>query len=155
MKNLLKWAGVTLAAAFILIQFYRPERTNPPANPALNFTQSLSVPPEVGSIIDRACRDCHSNATRWPWYSNVAPISWLLADDVAEGRRHMNLSEWGSYKKKQQIKRLADIDGEISDGSMPLPKYVLLHPEAKLTQAERDRLSKWADEEGRKLGGDE
>ncbi|MGE5313580.1 MAG: heme-binding domain-containing protein [Acidobacteriota bacterium] len=155
MKKILMWTGIALAAAFVLIQLKRPERTNPSADPAHNYANVLSVPADVKSIIDRACRDCHSNDTRWPWYSNVAPVSWLLADDVEEGRRHLNLSEWGTYKKSKQIKKLSEIDGEIADGSMPLPKYIRLHPEANLTQAERDRISKWADDEGRKLGGEE
>ncbi|HLP18457.1 MAG TPA: heme-binding domain-containing protein [Bacteroidota bacterium] len=155
MKKILKWTGVALVAAFILIQFIRPDRTNPVSDPANDYTRSLLVPPDVKSIVDRACRDCHTNETVWPWYSNFAPVSWLLADDVTEGRRHLNLSEWGKYTPKQKIKRLSDIDGEVSDGSMPLPNYLRIHSEAVLTQVERDKISHWADEEGRKLGGND
>lgn len=155
MKKILKWTVIGLGTVFILIQVIRPDRTNPPVNPANDYTQSMTVPADVKSIIDRACRDCHTNETRWPWYSNIAPVSWLLADDVHEGRRHMNLSEWGTYKLSRKISRLSNIDTQLSDGSMPLPNYVRMHPEAVLTQADRDKLSHWANEEGRKLGGDD
>ena len=152
MKKILMWALGILVAACILIQLKRPDKTNPPVNPAAVYTAHLSVPDDVKAIIGRACNDCHSNETTWPWYSNVAPVSWLVAGDVEQGRRHLNFSEWGTYKKARMIKKLSEIEGEVTDNSMPLQKYVKMHPEAALSDADRDRLSKWAIEEGNKLG---
>jgi hypothetical protein len=155
MKKILVWSVGILFVVFLLIQVKRPNRTNPPVNPSLVYTAHLSVPNNVDSMLRRACFDCHSNETHWPWYTNVAPVSWLIAQDVEEGRKHLNFSEWGTLKKGRMIKKLADIDGEVSDKSMPLPKYLKLHPEAVLTDADRDRLSKWVTGEGNRLGGDE
>ena len=155
MKKKLMWGAVVLLVVFLLIQVKRPDRTNPPVNQAAVYTAHLSVPEDVKSIISRACYDCHSNETTWPWYSNVAPVSWLVAHDVEEGRRHLNFSEWGTYKKGRMIKKLSEIEGEVTDNSMPMPKYLKMHPEAVLTAADRERLSKWAIDEGHKLGGNE
>jgi hypothetical protein len=155
MKKYLVWGGGILVVAFLLIQVKRPDRSNPPVDAAMVYSTHMSVPDSVNSIITRACYDCHSNETKWPWYSSVAPISWLVAQDVEQGRRHLNFSEWGKMKKGRMIKKLSDIEGEVTDHSMPLPKYLKLHPEAVLTDADREVLSKWAIEQGRKLGGDE
>jgi hypothetical protein len=155
MKKILVWIVGILFVAFVLIQFKRPDRTNPPVDPAAVFTAHLQVPEDVKAIIHRACYDCHSNETKWPWYTNVAPVSWLVADDVEQGRKHLNFSEWGTYKPKRMIVKLSNIEGEITDKTMPLPKYLKLHPEAELTDADRDRLSKWAVSEHHRLAGDE
>jgi len=139
----------------VLVQVKRPDRTNPPVEPSAVYTAHMNVPDDVKAIVARACYDCHSNETKWPWYTNVAPVSWLAAMDVEEGRKHLNFSEWGSYKKGRMIKRLAEIEGEVTTGAMPMPKYVTMHPEGVLTDADRERLSKWAIDEGERLGGQE
>lgn len=151
-KILVRVVGIAFIVA-VLIQVKRPERTNPPVDPAAVYTAHLSVPENVRTIITRACYDCHSNETKWPWYSNVAPVSWLVAADVVDGRKHLNFSEWGTLKPGRVIKKLSEIEGEVTDNSMPLPKYLKLHPEAVLTDADKDVLTKWAIEEGRRLGG--
>jgi hypothetical protein len=92
--------------------------------------------PETRALAQRACFDCHSNETVWPWYSNIAPVSWLVAADVAEGRQQMNFSEWGQGGSKD-VNEIAD---EVLEGGMPPFQYLLMHPEAKLTAAERQAL---------------
>jgi hypothetical protein len=95
--------------------------------------------------------DCHSNQTVWPWYSYVAPMSWLVERDVQSGRNRINFSEWDRYTAKQQKKLFADIASAVKNGEMPLPQYTLVHPQAKLSDAERDMVYGWARVERRKL----
>jgi len=99
--------------------------------------------PEVGAIIQRACKDCHSNETTWPWYSHVAPVSWAIANDVKQGREKLNFSVWSSQKPSpNEIEEICDA---ATSGSMPLRGYRLLHPEATLRQHDVDVLCDWAD----------
>jgi hypothetical protein len=100
----------------------------------------------VQSILERSCFDCHSNRTRWPWYSNVAPASWLVARDVNEGRERLNFSEWGSYKQGKRVSRLEMMVAEVDKGEMPHKNYLLLHGEAALTEADKDTLCAWGEQ---------
>ncbi|MDD8018787.1 MAG: heme-binding domain-containing protein [Bacteroidota bacterium] len=152
-KKILKISGIVAGIAFVLIQFIQPNRSNPPFDPATTMQAELKIPTNVSSLLERGCKDCHSNETRWPFYSYIAPVSWLVADDVKEGRKHMNFSEWGSYKEKKKIRVVTGIYQEVKDRTMPLPKYVPLHPDAKFTDAERDTLLHWAKSEGEKMLG--
>ena len=142
--KILRWFLILLAVVFVAIQFSRPARTNPPVNPAHSIEANLQVSPQVAAIFDRSCNDCHSNKTVWPWYTNVAPVSWFLVNHVNEGRRDMNLSEWGSYDKDKQSHRLRDICEQVQDGEMPLSTYTPLHPKAKLSAADVQTLCDWA-----------
>ncbi len=144
MKNFLKIFIVLCVVTFLAIQGIRPERTNPASDPAMEITAVLSVPHDVRTILERSCYDCHSNRTVWPWYSAVSPASWLVTDDVQEGRRHLNFSEWGTYKPGKRINRLDMIVYEINREKMPLRKYLLIHRNAALSEADRDLLRTWA-----------
>lgn len=119
------------------MQPVRPARTNPPVNAANTLEAQYEVPGEVKQVLERACSDCHSNRTKWPWYSHVAPVSWLLADHVRDGRRKMNLDDF------QEDVSVKDICKELRIGTMPLKGYVLLHPEAKLSGAEIQAVCAW------------
>lgn len=92
--------------------------------------------PQTKELAQRACFDCHSNETVWPWYSNVAPVSWLVQRDVDEGRHHLNFSDWS------RVRELDDIPYVVSGGEMPPSQFLIMHPEARLTQAEKDALVK-------------
>ena len=94
----------------------------------------------------RACFDCHSNETVWPWYSRVAPASWLLAKDVREGRAELNFSSWSRYSAKKQRKLLRESLTEVKEGEMPLWVYLVGHREARLSDADRAALERWSDE---------
>jgi hypothetical protein len=143
MKRKIKLILVLLVVGFAVIQFFRPERFT--SNEVTNdhIFKKMQVPENVQSILKRSCYDCHSNHTVWPWYSNVAPISWFVVSDVNEGRRKMNLSEWGKLTEKKQIKRLTDICDEITENRMPLGQYVIIHGDAKLSDTDKDVLCKW------------
>ena len=135
MRSCLKIAGILLLAGigfFLLIQLipYGRNHTDPPvvAEPPWDS-------PQTRALAVRACFDCHSNETTWPWYSNIAPISWLVQHDIDEGRRHLNFSEWGQGRQETR-----KIDQLIRSGEMPPLQYTLLHPSARLSAAEKEQL---------------
>jgi hypothetical protein len=109
------------------------------------------IDPAIRRIVEKSCRDCHSEQTTWPWYGYIAPMSWLIEGDVHDGRSHMNLSRWDEYdlEKKQAI--LAGIAVMVRNRKMPLPRYLFLHPEAKLADADVDHIYQWARSERRRL----
>jgi hypothetical protein len=111
----------------------------------------LKLPTEIRAIFRRSCMDCHSSQTAWPWYSYVAPLSWLVERDVRRGRDHMNLSEWQQYTSQQRQKLLADVASAVINGEMPLRQYTFVHRQARLTGAERDLVYQWARRERRRL----
>lgn len=145
--GILRGLVILLAAGFIIIQFFRPARTNPPVDPAKSIEATLQVSPQVAAIFDRSCSDCHSSKTIWPWYTNVAPVSWFLVNHVNDGRRAMNLSEWGSYDKDKQSRRLRDLCEQVQDSEMPLSTYTPLHPKAKLSADDKKTICDWANAE--------
>lgn len=140
---------------FALIQFIQPDRENPPFDPADTMQSQLQVPPHIKTLLERGCKDCHSNECEWPFYSYIAPVSWLVSYDVSEGRKHFNMSEWGKYKEGKKMQKLSGIYQLVSDRSMPLPKYIPLHSEANFTDEERQTLSGWAQQEAEKMMGNE
>ena len=149
--KVLKWLVVLIAVAFIGIQFVRPARTNPAVDQSQMMQTRLQVPPHVASILDRSCQDCHSNSTRWPWYSNVAPASWFLIDHVNEGRQHLNFSEWGSLDKRRADKRLEEMCEQVEDKLMPLESYTWIHRSAKLSDADIKAICDWTKTEQARL----
>jgi cytochrome c551/c552 len=149
--RILKWLAIGLIVLLIAIQFVRPARTNPSVNQSQSIEAHTQMPPEVAAILDRACRDCHSNKTVWPWYSNMAPVSWWMIDHVNHGRTHLNYSEWGKLKRDDQDKSLREICDEVFDGAMPLPSYLPMHPAAKLSEQDKKTLCDWTAKERERL----
>ena len=127
-----------LTALFVAVQFVPVERENPPV------AGELSAPPEIQAVFERSCYDCHSNETRWPWYSRVAPASFLIAHDVEEGREHLNFSEWAGYPADDQRHLLEEIAEEVKEGEMPRWFYLPLHPSARLSSDEVGAVVQWA-----------
>lgn len=127
----------------VIIQIFQPTRTNPPVDPSREIHANMAVDSKVASIFMRSCNDCHSNPTTWPWYSHVAPASWLVASDVNRGRRAMNFSEWTVYGAEAQRKHLSEICDEISDHEMPGLSYTLMHPRAKLSVPDVVAVCRW------------
>jgi hypothetical protein len=133
MARKLRFVALALVFLFVGSQFIRPDRTNPPIDAASTFEAVAKPDAGFAAIVKRACYDCHSNQTVWPWYSQVAPVSWLVADDVKEGRAHLNFSEWGMLGPDAAKLRLQAICDEVKGGDMPLWQYRLNHPEARLS----------------------
>ena len=122
----------------MMVQFIPVDKTNPPAG-------SANVAPlEVQMLLRRACFDCHSNETIWPWYSQVAPASLLIARDVKKGRKEVNFSSWEKYNQGLKARKLKEIAKEVEKGGMPPFYYLPLHPDAKLSPAERELIVNWA-----------
>jgi hypothetical protein len=154
MKTILKVVLLVVGVGAIALQFIaRPDRINPAEDPALTMTSRLAVPADVRAILDRSCNDCHSHRTQWPWYTAIAPASWVVADDVEEGRDHLNFSEWGRYTVKRQAAKLEMISAEVDKGDMPLKGYLLLHSGAALSEADKDRLCEWVSAQSDSLMG--
>ena len=137
-----KRAALGLTGLLVAIQFVPIRRDNPPV------TSPVQAPAAVRAILDRACADCHSHNTVWPWYSRVAPASWLVARDVHEGRRFLNLSEWASYSTAERWKKLALLSTIVQRGDMPPWFYTPLHPAARLSDEDISTLVMWADNGG-------
>lgn len=134
------WFGKSFVVLFLLLlvmQIVPVDRTNPPV------TGEISTPENVRMVLRRACYDCHSNVTTWPWYSRVAPISFLVYSDVAEGREELNFSTWDSYSPERQTKKFKEIVDEVEEGEMPPWQYTLMHPEAKLSTEDKEILKAW------------
>jgi hypothetical protein len=149
--RILKWVAIVLALVAIGIQFVRPPRTNPPHDPSQTLEAHTQMTPEVAKIFERSCNDCHSNKTTWPWYSNVAPVSWWLIDHVDHGRSHLNYSQWGTLKRADQEKSLQEICDEVLDGNMPLSSYLPLHPQARLSEQDKKVLCDWTEAERQRM----
>lgn len=143
----MKQTLLIIVALLLLSQLIRPDRTNPPVNP----DEALQAPKEVETVLRRSCYDCHSNETRWPWYSNLAPFSWTIASHVKEGRLALNFSKWQTIPEKIKVKRLKRAIQTTSNNMMPLPSYLWLHKEAKLTKAQKSLLKAWFEKELAKL----
>jgi hypothetical protein len=149
LKRKVKWFFVALVAGFVLLQLTNPQRTNPPV--VSDLMASDPPPPQVAAMLHAACYDCHSSETRWPWYSHIAPMSWLIASDVKEGRKNLNLSDWPNDNPTRATKRLENMSDEVGSGEMPLPKYAKIHADARLTESQRKELTEWLDAEAARL----
>ncbi len=139
-------ALVMIVGAFA-IQLARPARTNPPTDPSRTLAAVRHLPPDVQDVLERGCRDCHSNDTRWPWYSNVAPISWLVIDDVNHGRRHFNYSDWAQQDQDHIPEVLKNICELTRKQEMPLPIYLWLHSDARPNDRDIATLCDWTQQE--------
>ncbi len=138
MKPGARWTIATLGVAAVAIQFVPVDRTNPPVEGA------VFAPAEVESVLRRACYDCHSNETNWPWYSHVAPISWLTAHDVHEGRDALNFSTWSALDRKAQLDAIGKSWEEVQDHDMPPWYYLPLHWNAHLSSEDRAVMRGWS-----------
>ena len=151
MFKVLKWFGIVIVSLFLVVQFMRPARTNPGVDPSQTIQARVQLPSNVAAILDRSCQDCHSNTTRWPWYSNVAPFSWLLADHVNEGRQQLNLSEWGRLDNRRARNKLEEICDEVKSGAMPMQSYTWIHRSAVLSEQDIKSLCDWTTAERTRL----
>jgi Haem-binding domain len=149
MKKKLKWIFGALVVVFVLLQLTNPARTNPPVVSDLMATNP--PPPQIAAILHAACYDCHSYETKWPWYSHIAPVSWLIASDVNGARRKMNFSDWPSGRPDWEVRRLEDMSDEVQSGDMPPMQYKLIHVAARLTKSQRKQLGDWLDSEAARL----
>ena len=152
MSRRLKQAALVLVVVLAAAQLVRPER----ANPAIDLNHTIQAhagsPSELAPILDHSCRDCHSNASVWPWYSQVAPISWLMAYGVKEGRKAVNFSEWAGYPPERQRMLLSASCRDVTQGKMP-GVYTLVRPETRLSAQEVETICTAARQAETSAGG--
>ena len=132
MRRRVKQVAVVFVIVFAAAQLIRPDRTNPATDAARTIQAHVGTTRELAAVLDRSCRDCHSNNTVWPWYTQIAPLSWLMARGVAEGRKAVNFSEWASYPPDVQRMLLSLSCQDARSGKMPGP-YTFVRPETKLS----------------------
>jgi len=150
-RGVLKVGLGVLVLALVAMQLVGPRPANPESNPAMRLEAQATVPADVSSTLKRACYDCHSNETKWPWYSYVAPPRWLVAHDVQEGRGHLNFSRWGEYNPFDRADMLDEACKEAKKGGMPLEPYLMLHSEAQLSPQDVEALCEWTRVEAARL----
>lgn len=136
----IKNISVFLVLLFLFIQSFRIDKTTQPVNPVIDFVSLTSANTEVVGMLKTACYDCHSNQPTYPWYTNIAPVSWWIKHHVNEGSHHLNFSIWGTYTEKKKNHKLKECIEMIEEGEMPMSSYTIIHGEAKLTDAQRLQL---------------
>ncbi|HEX8131638.1 MAG TPA: heme-binding domain-containing protein [Pyrinomonadaceae bacterium] len=151
MRKFLKLTALAVAVLFISVQFVRPSQTNPPVDQTQAIESHVRLTPEVAGIFERACKDCHSNQTEWPWYSRIAPVSWYVTDHINHGRRNLNFSVWSTYDREQADWLLGAMCMTAERGQMPLTSYTRMHHSAKLSPADVRTLCAWSQAERQRL----
>ena len=150
-KFTIKRIGIALLIILIIIQVFRINKTNSPVNEQTDFIAVTQTNPEVATILKNACYDCHSNQPTYPWYTNVAPVSWWIKYHINEGSKHLNFSIWQTYTTKRKDHKLEECIEMIEEGEMPMNSYTWMHSEAKLTDAQKLLLIDWFKAEKAKL----
>lgn len=148
MKKLVLGILGLLLLVVVIMQLVPVDRANPPV------TEIVSAPPEAMAVLQRACWDCHSNQTRWPWYARVAPVSWLVSHDVVEARSKVNFTTWDAYDAGTRAHLLHEVLEEVEHGEMPLPIYLTMHDDARVSEADLAVLRDWIEGGGAWTGGD-
>ncbi len=151
MNKILKITAVILFTIFVAIQFYRPVKTNLPIVEAETLEATAQVPDEVAKILNRSCNDCHTNNSNYPWYSQVAPMSWGVIEHINEGRRELNFSTWAHYDTKRKKHKLEEICEMVTSGEMPHYQYLWIHRDAELSEADKKLICEWTEQEKSKL----
>jgi hypothetical protein len=142
--RLLKKGLIALLIVLVAIQFIQPARNANQQEISSDIAKQYNVPLKVQGLLRTACYDCHSNNTRYPWYANIQPMGWLLADHIKDGKAELNFDEFGSYPKRRQLSKLKSIAGSVKDGSMPIASYTWMHRNAKLLAEKRALIIDWA-----------
>jgi len=151
MKRTLKWILAGAILIFAALQFTNPPRMNPPLVPGGDVSSTNAPPPDISELLRSSCYDCHSSETQWPWYSHVAPVSWLLASHVNDAREKVNFSDWPHGDPERARRKWNRIREEVSSGDMPLRSYTLVHTKARLNAAQREQIVHWAEQEAQRL----
>ena len=150
----MKKFGILLLVAFIAIQFIRPAKNQSATASANDLLTTTNVPADVAVLLKKACYDCHSDNSNYPWYANIQPVYWWMDHHIEEGKDELNFSAFAGYKLKRKIKKYVEISEQVTEGEMPLESYTWMHKEAKLSREERTRIVSWANEMAHRLQQD-
>ncbi|WP_447951239.1 heme-binding domain-containing protein [Chryseobacterium koreense] len=132
-----------LLVAFVLIQFFPIDQTNPAPTPQMDFLNIKKTPESTAKLIRSSCYDCHSNETKYLWYANIQPVGWFLKNHIDEGRQKLNFSTFANYEPKKQAHQLDEAAEMVEKGEMPMDSYVIIHSDAKLNDAQKQELIKY------------
>lgn len=144
MKIFFKRFLVFLLIAFLIIQFFRPKKNLSTAVAINDITTNYAIPADVHAVLKASCYDCHSNNSTYPWYNNIQPVAWYLADHIKEGKKEINFNEFASYKIAKQYRKLEEIINQVEMDEMPIQSYTLIHGGAKLNVAQKSMIINWA-----------
>lgn len=139
----LKSIGIGILLLLVVAQFFRINKENPPLQADKDFLSIQNAPADIQNILKTSCYDCHSNLSQYPWYTNVAPVSWWIKHHINEGREHLNFSEWGFYSAEKADHKLEECVEMVEEGEMPMSSYTLLHGEASLNEEQKLMLVNW------------
>ncbi|MBM1107568.1 heme-binding domain-containing protein [Aurantibacter crassamenti] len=142
--KLLKKLFLGLLLVLVIMQFFRPEKNSAQGDHLKVFIEETNPSVDIKLILEQSCYDCHSNNTQYPWYNDVAPISFWLAHHIKDGKKDLNFSEWDSYDAKKKDHKLEEVVEMVTDGEMPLNEYTWTHSSARLTEKQRNDLVVWA-----------
>ena len=131
---------IVLLMVFIIIQFFPIDKTNPITNEGMDFLKIKNTPEPIAKLIRNSCYDCHSNETKYPFYSNIQPVAWLLKNHIDESRKELNFSTFATYEPKRQAHKLEEAAEYVEQKNMPLESYTLGHSDAKLSDEQRKQL---------------
>jgi hypothetical protein len=144
---------IGLLAVLVIIQFIRPAKNDGSGVAANDITAVYAdMPQQVQTLLQQKCYDCHSHSTKYPWYANIQPVAWWLADHVEEGKAHLNFSEFKTYNAEKAAHKLEEVVEEVAEGEMPLKSYTLIHRDAVVTAEELNLLRDWVASKGIKVG---
>ncbi|MES2628704.1 MAG: heme-binding domain-containing protein [Bacteroidota bacterium] len=138
---ILKRILIAVVALVLMMQFFRIDKRNPIAEPSEDFINRVKPDAEITALLKSACYDCHSYTTEYPWYSDIAPVSWWLKHHINEGREELNFSAWGSYTERKAEHKLEECAELVEEGEMPLSSYTWTHKDAKLTAIQKEKLA--------------
>ena len=141
--KILKKILLGLFIVFIVIQFIRPAHNTSGQVLPTDITKTINVPDKILDVFKNSCYDCHSNDTRYPWYVNIQPMGWIMADHIKTGKANLNFSEFGTYSKRKQANKLRSLAETINDGSMPISSYTIMHTDAKLSEENKKLITGW------------
>src|SRR4051812_10219434 len=137
------WA---LVIVFIVIQFFHPEKNISAAQSMNHITKKFTLPVDVENTLKKSCGDCHSNNTVYPWYFNVQPVAWWLADHIEEGKGEINFDEFATYSLRRQFKKFKEIKEQVEEDEMPISSYTLIHRDAVLSAEQKQAVIKWTED---------
>ncbi len=137
---------IGIAAALLILQFFRGSAPEVSMDNTGDFLANEEVPENIATTLRSSCYDCHSNETKYPFYSYVTPVSWVIFNHIEEGREELNFSEWMEMKKRRKIRKLKEVAEEVEDGKMPIKGYTMIHGDARLSEDQARELITWAEE---------
>lgn len=143
MKKFFKGLLFTLLILFVVLQFFRPKKNISEAASSNDISTKYTIPTNVMASLQTSCYDCHSNNTKYPWYSHIQPVAWWLADHIEEGKKEINFNEFASYSLRRQYRKFKEINDQLEEDEMPLKSYTIIHGDAKLSKDQKVQIYNW------------